>query len=124
MNGVIVMSRRSKKIGRPGLGPAIIKSFLAKGSNGCQFYRDCWTCPLPACICDGYDPRYKVKKNAPPKQWTSEETEHLRELRRLPGRALETEVLANIFRTSVEEIIQKEYRLFMEGIKNGSSLQM
>ena len=103
----------SKKMGRPKAhnltwSQIFFKALYDKSSNGCFYHKDCWTCPLPACICDGYDPQRKPSKKLSfstyRKVWDDAEIMQFHELELLD---LPDEVMANIFRTTIVEIQKK-----------------
>ena len=98
------------KIGRPKAhhltwSQIFFNAIYDKSSNGCHYHTDCWNCPLPACICDGYDPNWKPSKKLSfktyQKIWTDAEIQQFNELELLD---IPDKVLANIFRTTPEEV--------------------
>lgn len=110
-----------RKMGRPKArkmtwSQTFFKALYDKSSNGCYYHADCWTCPLPACICDGYDPQWKPSKKLTfktyQKVWDDAEITQFHELELLD---LPDEVMANIFRTTVNEIQKR--KVMKNGIK-------
>ena len=92
----------------PGWGGMVKLAYAMRTATmGCKWHPDCSTCPFPACTMDGYDPLWRTPKRPQNKRWSPGEIEHWNELTHLPEPLSDT-VLANIFRTTVQDIV--DYR--------------
>lgn len=91
----------------------------ARRWNGCNNWSNCDNCPFPACVLDGYDPEFKLPRRPKMKNWSEADRQHWNELDNLPEK-LDDLTLANIFRTSVDEIVR--YRQTIQNAKLASEM--